>query len=199
MEDTKTNIKVSWLGYIKEYYKVITLLMLLCIITVFLLLLYKASVDTKIMNDFASYIKASDLSSTMKAAENVDTLDKLSSQKSVAGDFAKLRLAAYYFNLSQYNKAAYYYQQQYINGEFAEYAKMMAVISKRKAEKITVSDALENLSHTGEFGSVASVLKASILIAQNRKDEARIILDNSKLITSAHLVHIINLLLTNCV
>ncbi|MDZ5762363.1 hypothetical protein Cyrtocomes_00742 [Candidatus Cyrtobacter comes] len=201
MENINSDTKINWQEGLKTYYKVITLFILLCIITLFLFLLYRANVDTKIMNDFAVYLKASDLSNAIKAEENINVLDKLSSSKSIAGDFTKIKIASHYFNTSQYNKAAYYYLQQYTNKELAEYAKMMSIISKRKSDKIMANDALEDLSHISAFDSVTSVLRASILISQNRKDEARIILDNSKLAAGGniHLTHIINLLLTNCV
>ncbi len=189
---------MHWTNHIRRYYKIIIAFTLIVIIMILSLFLYRISLEVKMMNNFAKYMKATSSSSEGGVLEGLHNLEELSNINSIISDIAKIKLASVYFSLAEYNKAAYYYGLSYLDQNIMQYAKMMAVLVQRKANKLSNRDSIEYLSKIDKFGSMTSLVSASILISDGKKNEARIILDNAK-VNNPDLSNVADLLLMLCV
>lgn len=176
---------------IKKYSKFIVLLMTLLLIVALLFNWWVSHRNNVIHAEAAEYVKAQHflhrVTNQQMLQEGLGRLEALSKGDTIYATIAAINLANIHDAMGNFNKAAHIYGEiennRQIEQSLRAFAGLMKVASYLRAEKVTNDEALKMLQDRRRilyFQYSKQLLEASLLIQENKKQEARALLDNVK-------------------
>lgn len=174
---------------IKRYGKFLILLVILLLITGLLLNWWKSHKENIIHAEAAKYIKVQHflhrVTNQQMLQDILGNLEELSNGNTIYSVIAAINFANIHDAMGNFNKAAHIYGEvegnKKIDASLRAFAGLLKIASYLRAEKITNDEALKMLQEKHKFPYFQyskQLLEVSLLIQENKKQEARALLDN---------------------